>query len=84
MLLMLLIAMFLALEARHLDFKTAFLNIWLGDVTIYMSQPKYFYDGKKRVFQLKIRPVSFEAGSKAVVSDFTCLFNETRVLTVRI
>ena len=53
MILMLLIAIFLALEARHVDLKTAFLNSWLGDVTIYMTQPKYFDDGTQRVCQLK-------------------------------
>ena len=68
-LLMLLIAMLLALEARYVDFETAFLNSFLGDVTIYMAQPKYFDDGTKRVCQLK----------KAVVSDLACLLNGTRV-----
>ena len=53
MLLMLLISMFLALEARHVDFKTSYMNSWLGDVTIYMAQPKYFDDGTQRVCQLK-------------------------------
>ena len=52
-LLMLLIAMFSALEARHVDIETAFLNSWLVGVTIYMAQPRYFDDGTKRICLLK-------------------------------
>ena len=52
-LLMLMIAMFSALETRHVDVEIEFLNSWLIGVTIYMSQPMYFDDGTKRVCLLK-------------------------------
>ena len=52
LLLMLLIAVFSALEARLIDVETAFLNNWLTGVTIYMEQPAYlayFEDITERV-----------------------------------
>ncbi|KAJ8523263.1 hypothetical protein ON010_g17600 [Phytophthora cinnamomi] len=42
-LLLLVIALILLLDARHIDFDTAFLNSWMRD--IYMEQPAYFNDG---------------------------------------
>jgi transposase InsO family protein len=49
MLLVLLIALLLGLDARHVDVETAFLNSPLRGVVIYMEQPAYFDDGTGRV-----------------------------------
>ncbi|POM72295.1 Hypothetical protein PHPALM_11012 [Phytophthora palmivora] len=47
----LLLALHLALSARHVDFVTAFLNGPIGEgVDIYMEMPEYFDDGSGRVF----------------------------------
>ncbi|CAI5728216.1 unnamed protein product [Peronospora farinosa] len=48
----LLLALFLGLPCRQIDFVTAFLNGPLDDVDIYMEQPDYFNDGSGRVCQL--------------------------------
>ncbi|KAE9306464.1 hypothetical protein PF008_g21467 [Phytophthora fragariae] len=53
MLLILLIALLLNLDARHVDVETAFLNSPLRDVTIYTEQPEDFDDGTGRVFWLQ-------------------------------
>jgi hypothetical protein len=47
--LILLIAMFLSLECKHIDFVTAFLNGELLDVVIYFEQPEGYADGTDRV-----------------------------------
>jgi hypothetical protein len=51
--LILLIAMFLGLECKHVDFVTAFLNGELVDVVIYMEQPEGYEDGTDRVCRLR-------------------------------
>ncbi|KAG2804899.1 hypothetical protein PC111_g18058 [Phytophthora cactorum] len=51
--LILLIAMFLGLECKHIDFVTAFLNGELIDVVIYMEQPEGYEDGTDRVCRLR-------------------------------
>ncbi|OWZ13301.1 putative mitochondrial protein [Phytophthora megakarya] len=48
--LVLLLAMILGLECRHVDFVTAFLNVVLSDVDIYMEQPEGYADGSGRVY----------------------------------
>ncbi|KAE9289052.1 hypothetical protein PR003_g25654 [Phytophthora rubi] len=53
MLLILLIALLLNLDARHVDVETAFLNSPLRDVTIYTEQPEGFDDGTGRVCWLQ-------------------------------
>ncbi|KAE8965239.1 hypothetical protein PR001_g28792 [Phytophthora rubi] len=52
-LLLLVIALILLLEARHVDFDTAFLNSWMRGVVIYMEQPAYFDDDTGRVCLLQ-------------------------------
>ncbi|POM59071.1 putative transposable element [Phytophthora palmivora] len=49
MLLVLLIALLLGLEARHTDLETAYLNSSMKDGMIYMELPAYFNDGTDRV-----------------------------------
>jgi hypothetical protein len=51
--LILLIAMFLGLECKHVAFVTAFLNGELVDVVIYMEQPEGYEDGTDRVCRLR-------------------------------
>ncbi|OWZ17902.1 hypothetical protein PHMEG_0008094 [Phytophthora megakarya] len=50
--LVLLLAMILGLECRHVDFVTALLNGVLSDVDIYMEQPEGYDDGSGRVCKL--------------------------------
>ncbi|KAE9211724.1 hypothetical protein PF002_g18442 [Phytophthora fragariae] len=51
--LIMLIAMSLGLECKHIDFVTAFLNGELVDVVIYMKQPESYEDGTDRVCRLR-------------------------------
>ncbi|POM70483.1 Hypothetical protein PHPALM_13066 [Phytophthora palmivora] len=60
MILVLLIALLLGLEAKHVDVETAFLNSVLKGVSIYMEQPAFFDDGmglvcllQKGIYDLK-------------------------------
>ncbi|KAG3206881.1 hypothetical protein PC129_g21634 [Phytophthora cactorum] len=49
----LLLALFLGLLCRQVDFVIAFLNGPLDDVDIYMEQPDYFDDGTGRICKLQ-------------------------------
>ncbi|OWY96334.1 hypothetical protein PHMEG_00033421 [Phytophthora megakarya] len=67
MILVLLLALILALEARHVDVETAFLNSWLRGVVGVFAEEGHLWS---------------KAGGKDLVSDFACALGRDRISTL--
>ncbi|KAG2918535.1 hypothetical protein PC114_g6776 [Phytophthora cactorum] len=77
--LILLLALFLGLLCRQVDFVTAFLNGPLDDVDIYMEQPDYFDDGTGRVCKLQQSLYGFETSAAHLVPNAGQISTEVRL-----
>ncbi|KAG3192969.1 hypothetical protein PC128_g10330 [Phytophthora cactorum] len=75
----LLLALFLGLLCRQVDFVTAFLNGPLDDVDIYMEQPDYFDDGTGRVCKLQQSLYGFETSAAHLVPNAGQISTEVRL-----